>query len=78
MTSEALNSCTYETTVVRDQILLGDEEKYGRITVIDTPGYGDPKGDYENTKNLVRVLKETKYVNAFYWVWNSRIVKFNI
>lgn len=56
---------------------MGDS-KYGHITVIDTPGFGDPDGDFKNTVELVKVLKEAGTVDSFIWVWNSAIVRFNI
>ena len=46
-TSSQVDSCTYETKAV-EKYFMGKEE-YGKFWIIDTPGYGDPAGDFENT-----------------------------
>jgi predicted GTPase len=40
--------------------------------IIDTPGFGDSEGrDPKHTADLIFILKEIKYVNAFIIVLNS-------
>ena len=77
MTSTSLNACTLTTTVKKNNTWFGDP-KYGRVTVIDTPGFGDPNGNFKNTKELISVLQGVQKIKAFVWVWNSQLTRFNV
>ena len=55
----------------RSGFWFGDPQK-GELTVIDTPGFGDPEGrDAMNMERLVQVLREIRFVKAFVVVLNS-------
>lgn len=75
-TGKHLHSETYDTTFT--EALFGGKEPYGRYRIVDTPGFGDPDGDYNHTKKTCQVLKGLKKAKAFIWVFNGALVRFNI
>ena len=43
--SAGVDACTYRTAVNQDNKFLAND-KYPLVTIIDTPGFGDPDGDF--------------------------------
>ena len=53
--------------------------KNDTIRVIDTAGFNDPQGkDYQNSQQMLNVLKSQDYINAFILVINGNDRRWDI
>jgi hypothetical protein len=60
-------------TSYSDFSIYGDD-----FRVIDTQGYCDPQGkDYQNSQQMIKVLKEQTFIHAFILVMNGNDIRWD-